>query len=124
MYYYVLFEVYKCPRFPLLDPNLNFKMSRAQLLDVATRLIQWINTTTVDTSSLATIIKPDIVVPIPYPGSTPDFQGLVATTEKIHGASPDFNMAIVDSIIDETGKVVLLLNCTGTQTGYDLPLLY
>jgi hypothetical protein len=99
-------------------------MSRAQLLDVATRLIQWINTASADASSLATIAKQDVVVPIPYPGSTPDFQGLVAVTEKIHGASPDFNMAITDSIIDETGKVVLKLNCTGTQAGYDLPLLY
>jgi len=99
-------------------------MSRAKFLDVATRVIQWISTTPVDVSDLEKILKRDVVVPIPYPGSTPDFQGLVATTEKIHGASPDFKMAITDSIVDETGKVVLLLNCTGTQTGYDLTVRY
>ena len=65
------------------------------------------------------IVKQDVVVPIPYPGSTPDFAGLVEVTKKIHGASPDFNMAIRDSIVDDTdSKVVLKLNCTGTQTGY------
>ena len=118
------FDVYKSPRFPLLDPNSTSKMSRANLLDVATRMIEWINTTAVDVSSLEKIVKKDVVVPIPYPGSTPDFQGLVDVTEKIHVASPDFKMTITDSIVDETGKVVLKTNCTGTQTGYNLPLLY
>ena len=99
-------------------------MSRAQFLDAATRLIQWINTSSVDASALAKIVKEDVVVPIPYPGSTPDFQGLVAVTEKIHSASPDFNMAITDSIVDDTGKVVVQLNCTGTQAGYDLTLSF
>jgi hypothetical protein len=96
-------------------------MSSTQLLDVATRMIAWINTIVVDVSVLDQIMIKDVVVPIPYPGSTPDFAGLVATTEKIHQASPDFNMAIRDSIVDDTNnKVVLLLNCTGTQSGYAL----
>lgn len=94
-------------------------MSRAQLLDTASRLIAWINTKSVDPSSLSKIVIQNVVVPIPYPGSTPDLAGLVATTEKIHGASPDFNMAIRDSIVDEIdSKVVLKLNVTGTQAGY------
>ena len=99
-------------------------MNRAQLLDVATRMIEWINTTHVDASKLANTIAENVVVPIPYPGSTPDFAGLVATTEKIHGASPDFKMEITQSIVDETDcKVVLLANTTGTQTGYVLLLV-
>jgi hypothetical protein len=92
-------------------------MSRANLLDVATRMIEWINTTPVDASSLEGIVKKDVVVPIPYPGSSADFQGLVDVTEKIKVSSPDFKMTITDSIVDETGKVVLKINCTGTQTG-------
>lgn len=82
-------------------------------------MIDWINTSPVDVSSLQAIMTPAVVVPIPYPGASADFEGLVATTEKIHSASPDFNMAIRDSIVDDTdNKVVLKLNCTGTQTGY------
>ena len=96
-------------------------MNRAQLLDAATRLIAWINTAPVDASKLAHIMAENVVVPIPYPGSTPDFAGLVATTEKIHGASPDFKMTIRESIIDESDcKVVLLANATGTQEKYVL----
>lgn len=94
-------------------------MNRAQLLDVATRMIGWINTTPMDKSKLAGVLAEDVVIPIPYPGSTPDFAGLVGVVDKIHGASPDFKMEIRESIVDETdNKVVLLLNTTGTQAKY------
>lgn len=96
-------------------------MSREQLLDVTNRLIAWINTTQVDLDALATIAAKDVVVPIPYPGSTPDYDGLVTVTQKIHEASPDFKMTFKESIVDETEKrVVFLLQCSGTQAGYHL----
>ena len=94
-------------------------MGREQLLDVTTRMIAWINTAQVDAGTLATIASPDVAVPIPYPGSTPDFDGLVDVTNRSHKAFPDFNMAIKDQIVDEKeSRVVLLLNVTGTQVGY------
>jgi len=94
-------------------------MARAHLLETATNMIKWINDKAADPAGLEAICVKDVVVPIPYPGSTPDFDGLVAVTEKIHGASPDFEMAIKDNIVDEAAsKVVLKLNCTGTQAGY------
>ena len=96
-------------------------ISRDRLVGVANRLLEFINTKTVDPENLANICEPDISVPIPYPGSTADLAGLVAVTEKIHGASPDFEMAFVDSIVDVTDcKVVYLLNTRGTQVGYYL----
>ena len=92
--------------------------SRAQLVDVATRLISHINSPAPDTSGLAAIVKKDVVVPIPYPGSAPNFDGLAAVTAKIRVASPDFHMEIAQEIVDvEYHKVVLLLRCTGTQAG-------
>jgi hypothetical protein len=107
------------PTHHLISPAINVNMSRAQLLETTSRMIAWINNKHVNPANLATIVDQNVVVPIPYPGSTPDYAGLVAVTEKIHGASPDFNMAIRDSIVDETDhKVVLKINTTGTQTGY------
>jgi len=82
-------------------------------------MIAWINTANVDAASLSSICATDIAVPIPYPGSTPDYDGLVSVTNKSHVAFPDFNMAIKDQIVDEKeSQVVLLLNVTGTQVGY------
>jgi hypothetical protein len=93
-------------------------MSRQQLIDVATGLINWINTTPFDPAPLANVTAIDVSVPIPYPGATPDYNGLLATTKQIHEASPDFNMAIRQIVVDEAeSRVVLFLNCTGTHVG-------
>ena len=93
-------------------------MSRDQLLSAATAMIDWINHTPFDASGLAKVTAQNVAVPIPYPGSTPDYQGLLATTEQIHSASPDFHMAILERIVDEAeGRVVLKLNTTGTHVG-------
>jgi hypothetical protein len=93
-------------------------MSREQLLDIVTRYVHFINTSKPEASVLSTIAAENVVVPIPYPGSTPDFQGLMSTTTKVHAASPDFKMSLLDSIVDEKeSKVVLLLNASGTHEG-------
>ena len=97
-------------------------MGREQLLDVTARMIAWINTAQADAGALATICTSDIAVPIPYPGSTADFAGLVDVTGRSHTAFPDFKMAIKDQIVDEKeSRVVLQLNVSGTQAGYDRP---
>jgi len=93
-------------------------MSRDQLVDVATRLIKWINTAPFDPEPLVSLAKPDVAVPIPYPGSTPDYNGLLAVTKQIHDAAIDFKMAIRQMVVDETeSSVVMLLNCTGVHAG-------
>jgi hypothetical protein len=94
-------------------------MGREQLLDVTSRLVAWINTAKVDAASLLTMCAKEIVVPIAYPGSTPDFDGLISVTNNSHIAFPDFKMTVKDEIIDDKeSRVVLLLNVTGTQAGY------
>jgi len=96
-------------------------MGREQLLDVTSRLVAWINTANVDAASLLSMCAKETVVPIPYPGSTPDFDGLISVTNNSHITFPDFKMTIKDQIIDEKeSRVVLLLNVTGTQAGYVL----
>ena len=96
-------------------------MGREQLLDVTSRLVAWINTANVDAASLLSMCAKEIVVPIPYPGSTPDFDGLISVTNNSHIAFPDFKMTAKDEIVDEKeSRVVLFLNVTGTQAGYVL----
>jgi hypothetical protein len=93
-------------------------MSRAQLIDTASKLLAWINTSSADPTALTAICEPNIAVPIPYPGSTPDFDGLVQVTKKVHEAAPDWKMTLIEMVVDETeNKVVGLCNSTGTQVG-------
>lgn len=92
---------------------------RTKLAQAATNLIAWINTKAVNPATLTEICTPDVVVPIPYPGSTPDLAGLVGITEKIHGASPDWTMTLTKMVIDQAeGQVVCLCRSQGTQAGY------
>ena len=94
-------------------------MNRDQLLDIATRLLAWINATPVEESKLEALAAKDIVVPIPYPGTTADFAGLVHVTTKIHEVSPDWKMTLTQAVVDEKeSRVVFLLRSTGTQEGY------
>jgi len=98
-------------------------MSTQQILDITKCLVEWINTAKVDPASLLTMCAKDIVVPIPYPGSTPDFDGLISVTTKTHVAFPDFKMAVREHIVDEKeSRVVLLLDVSGTQAGYRICL--
>jgi hypothetical protein len=93
-------------------------MSRAQLIETTSKLLAWINTSSVDAAALATICDPNIAVPIPYPGSTPDIDGLVQVTKKVHEAAPDSKITLLEMVIDETEhKVVGLCNSSGTQVG-------
>jgi hypothetical protein len=94
-------------------------MSRAQLIDTTSKLLAWINTPSADPASLTAICEPNVAVPIPYPGSTPDFDGLVQVTKKVHEAAPDWKMTLIDMVVDEAEhKVVGLCNSSGTQVGY------
>jgi len=93
--------------------------SRSRLAQAATDLITWINIKEVNPSTLAELCTPDIAVPLPYPGSTPDMAGLVAVTNKIHGAAPDWKMSLQTMVVDQTeGRVVCLCRSQGTQEGY------
>lgn len=62
-------------------------------------------------------------MPIPYPGSTPNFEGLLAIAAAAHAAAEGFHMSIKTMIIDEEqSTVALLLNVTGKHVGYGSPL--
>jgi len=93
-------------------------MSREQLAQVATKYVNWINTTPIDRETYTHIASKEIVVPIPYPGTTPDFEGLLAIATKAHAAAEGFHMSIKTMVIDEEqSTVVLLLNVTGKHVG-------
>ena len=98
-------------------------MGRDEVINHITRMLAWQNSPNPDAAGLSALCAENVVVPIPYPGSTPDFAGLLQVTQKVHKASPDWNIALKEMVIDETeNKVVCLCNCTGTQVGY-IPLL-
>lgn len=93
-------------------------MSRAQLVAITAKLLEWFNTPSADPTALATICTESINVPIPYPGSTPDFDGIIQVTKKVHEGFPGFKMTLLETVIDETEhKVVGLCRTTGTQVG-------
>lgn len=94
-------------------------MNRDQLLDRYTRLLQWINTTPVDESALSSLVAPDIVVPLPYPGATPDYAGLITTTTKVHESQAGWKMELVHATVDDVQCVVIgLLKVSGVHVGY------
>jgi hypothetical protein len=94
-------------------------MNREKLIQVATNLIEWTNSKPLTATAFATIVSPQLKVPIPYPGQSPDYEGLLALTQAAHVAAPDFKMTIKDTVVDETtSTVVLLLNITGTHVKY------
>jgi hypothetical protein len=92
-------------------------MDRAQLLNIATRLLEWLNAPP-NLDALHGLVSPDIIFPNPYPHRYQGLEGLILVMEKTHKASSDVKMTIRDTTIDETEKsVVLQTECTGTHEG-------
>ena len=96
-------------------------MSRDKLIKVATGFIAWVNKPQ-DAHALSAFISKDVKVPIPYPGTTPDYAGLLAMTQAAHVAAPDIKMTIKEMVVDEVkSTVVILIDITGTHVKY-LPM--
>src|SRR5271170_3925624 len=94
-------------------------MGRSQLIEVANQMLAWINEGSSDPAGLAAITSKEVTVPIPYPGCTPDFAGLLQVTKGIHAATSGYKMALRELVVDEVeSRVVALVNTSGTQTGY------
>ena len=94
-------------------------MNRQQLIDIVNRYVDWIHAKPVDSAGLASIFSKDVVIRIPYPGSTPTFDGLVELTLKGHEASPDFRISTKTMVVDvEKSSIVTLIQATGTHKGY------
>jgi hypothetical protein len=94
-------------------------MNRAQLLDVATRYVAWLDKNPSDAATLATLMTRDITIRVAYPGATPTFEGSVKFMESLHAAIPDIKFTILDNCIDEVqSSVALLVNVAGTHEGY------
>lgn len=94
-------------------------MNREKLIQVATNLIAWTNSKPITATTFAEIVSPQLKIPIPYPGQSPDYEGLLALTKAAHVAAPDFKMTIKEMVVDvTTSTVALLLNVTGTHVKY------
>lgn|SRR5438477_4982012 len=97
-------------------------MDRKQLLDVVNRFFEWTRTKPVDAAAVASILSKDVIVRIPYPGCSPNFDGIVALTAKGHEASPDFEIKIRDTVVDvQASTVVALVQVIGTHSKYSVP---
>ena len=94
-------------------------MKRDKLSEIATSVLEWLNAPEIDTTSLRTILSRAVSVPYPVPGTEGSYEGLVDLTRKCRSAFPDYKMSLKKLVIDESGNtVVMLVNLTGTQTGY------
>ena len=94
-------------------------MSREQLLDISARFFDWVTSHSKDPAVLATIVAQDVVLVTPFPGTTPDFSGLVAHQQKATTGSSDFKLNIKHVVVDEVqSTVVHFLEVTGTHDGY------
>jgi hypothetical protein len=101
----------------LLSKGTKANMNRHQYLDIANRLIGYVNSG--DPASFHEIVAPDVVVPTPYPGTTPDAAGLMSVVKTLHKISPDYKCVLIEAAVDELeSKVVVLLSSSGTHDGY------
>ena len=92
-------------------------MDRAQLLNIASRLLEWLNAPP-NLDALHGLVSPDIIFPNPYPHRYQGIEGLILVMEKTHKASSDVKMTVIDTTVDETEmNVVLQTECTGTHEG-------
>ena len=92
-------------------------MNRHRYIEIANRLVLYINSG--DPTTFHEIFAPEVVVPTPYPGSTPDAAGLMSVIETLHKISPDYKCGLIKIAVDEVdSKVVLLLSSAGTHDGY------
>jgi hypothetical protein len=100
-------------------------MSREQLLDISARFLNWVKSHAKDASELASVVAEDVVVLTPFPGTTPDFQGLLAHQQKANIGSSDFKINIKYAIVDEVQSAVIhFLEVTGTHDGYLIHILF
>lgn len=98
-------------------------LTREQLLDFATRYTAWLNKNPSDEETLSKLVSRDVSIPLPYPGSTPTFDGSLKLMRDLHSASPDIAFKIVDTCIDEVqSSITVITSVTGTHAGYDIPL--
>ena len=97
-------------------------MNREKLSGIATAVLDWINAPQVDTTIIATLVSPTVSVPYPQPGTKGSYEGLIELTQKCHDAFPDYKMVLQKLVIDVSeSTAVLLVNLTGTHTGYWAP---
>jgi len=99
-------------------------MNRAQLLDVATRYVAWLNKNPSDAGTVATIMARNITHIVPYPGATPTFEGSVEFMKSLHTAFPDVRFTILNRCADEVeSSVTVQLSVVGTHEGYAFRLM-
>jgi len=98
-------------------------MNREKLLDFAARYVAWVNKNPSDEETLSTLMSRHISIPLPYPGTTPTFDGCVKFMQDLRAASPDISFKILDTCVDEVqSSITMILGVTGTHEGYDIRL--
>jgi hypothetical protein len=94
-------------------------MSREKLLDIASKLLGWVNAHSSDPAELKSIVADDLVVTIPIPGQTPDLAGFLGYQKMACKASSDFKLTLLKAVADEVEcTVVHFLEISGTHEGY------
>ena len=94
-------------------------MSREKLLDIASKLLGWVNAHSSDPAELKSIVADDLVITMPVPGQTPDLAGFLEYQKTACKASSDFKLTLLKAVADEVeSTVVHFLEITGTHEAY------
>jgi len=94
-------------------------MTREQLLEISERFFNWVSSHSKDQSELAEVVAKDVVVLTPFPGTTPDFAGLLQHQQKANVGSSDFTLTIKTVVAYEVNSTVVhFIEVTGTHDGY------
>ena len=96
---------------------------REKLLDIANRFNTWFSSHDTSPSLLESIVSRQVIVHVPFPGLSPDFEGLVEQYKRTITATKDVQITVKTDVVDEDNSLVAqFFEATGTQTGYDTPL--
>lgn len=97
--------------------------NREKLLAIANRFNAWFSSHDTNPSVLEAIVSRQVVLHIPFPGLSPDFDGLVEQYKRTITATKDVQVNVKADVVDEDNSLVAqFFEATGTQTGYDTPL--
>jgi len=97
-------------------------MDRTQLLAQVAAYVECQNSPTPESDTLSKIMSKEVSLPYPSPGvplPTTGFNGIAEITKTARKAFPDYKLEVKQTVIDtEECRVVVLLQVTGTHTGY------
>jgi len=94
-------------------------MTRENLIAIADRFIQWIQSDDLSPAALSACVAPEVVLHVPFPGLSPDFAGLLAHHGRVNTATKDMRCVVKTVAVDENASIVTQFwEAWGHQTGY------